>query len=179
MQYATVAPPLAAACFLLPHTEAKLEGERARCCRLGSAPTAASATAAAAVTPVAVWCCRQVQNRCCCPHNAAEGGNVVDALEFLLVNFTEMNKLWVRMAHQVRQRVQYCMCVRASCCDWEKVRKLWVRIAHQVRERRPASRGWSGLVGQSSGRCASCSRTWPTRRAAAAGMGGSLGCREC
>ncbi|KAI7841140.1 hypothetical protein COHA_005110 [Chlorella ohadii] len=29
-----------------------------------------------------------------------EGGNVVDALEFLLVNFTEMNKLWVRMAHQ-------------------------------------------------------------------------------
>jgi hypothetical protein len=36
----------------------------------------------------------------------AEGGNVVDALEFLLVNFTEMNKLWVRMAHQVR----------APCC---------------------------------------------------------------
>ena len=37
----------------------------------------------------------------CCP---AEGGNVIDALEFLLVNFTEMNKLWVRMQHQVRAR---------------------------------------------------------------------------
>jgi hypothetical protein len=32
----------------------------------------------------------------------AEGGNVIEALEFLLVNFTEMNKLWVRMQHQVR-----------------------------------------------------------------------------
>lgn len=31
----------------------------------------------------------------------AEGGNVIDAIEFLLVNFTEMNKLWVRMQHQV------------------------------------------------------------------------------
>lgn len=31
----------------------------------------------------------------------AEGGNVIDALEFLLANFTEMNKLWVRMSHQV------------------------------------------------------------------------------
>ncbi|PSC73631.1 vacuolar sorting-associated 35B-like [Micractinium conductrix] len=29
-----------------------------------------------------------------------DGGNVVDALEFLLVNFTEMNRLWVRMQHQ-------------------------------------------------------------------------------
>lgn len=31
-----------------------------------------------------------------------EGGNVVDAVEFVLQNFTEMNKLWVRMQHQVR-----------------------------------------------------------------------------
>ena len=30
-----------------------------------------------------------------------EGGNVHDALDFLLQNFTEMNKLWVRMQHQV------------------------------------------------------------------------------
>ncbi|EFN52770.1 hypothetical protein CHLNCDRAFT_54198 [Chlorella variabilis] len=30
----------------------------------------------------------------------AKGGNVIDAIEFLLVNFTEMNKLWVRMQHQ-------------------------------------------------------------------------------
>ena len=30
-----------------------------------------------------------------------EGGTVLDALDFLLQNFTEMNKLWVRMQHQV------------------------------------------------------------------------------
>ena len=30
-----------------------------------------------------------------------EGGDVHDALDFLLQNFTEMNKLWVRMQHQV------------------------------------------------------------------------------
>ena len=29
-----------------------------------------------------------------------DGGNISDALEFLLLNFTEMNKLWVRMQHQ-------------------------------------------------------------------------------
>ena len=29
-----------------------------------------------------------------------EGGRIGDALEFLLLNFTEMNKLWVRMQHQ-------------------------------------------------------------------------------
>lgn len=32
-----------------------------------------------------------------------EGGTVTDALDFLLLNFTEMNKLWVRM--QVRVSV--------------------------------------------------------------------------
>jgi vacuolar protein sorting-associated protein 35 len=31
----------------------------------------------------------------------ASGGDTGDALEFLLQNFTEMNKLWVRMQHQV------------------------------------------------------------------------------
>jgi vacuolar protein sorting-associated protein 35 len=30
-----------------------------------------------------------------------EGGSVMDAVEFVLQNFTEMNKLWVRMQHQV------------------------------------------------------------------------------
>jgi hypothetical protein len=30
-----------------------------------------------------------------------EGGTVADAVEFVLQNFTEMNKLWVRMQHQV------------------------------------------------------------------------------
>ena len=29
-----------------------------------------------------------------------EGGCITDALDFLLSNFTEMNKLWVRMQHQ-------------------------------------------------------------------------------
>ena len=28
------------------------------------------------------------------------GGNITDAVDFLMVNFTEMNKLWVRMQHQ-------------------------------------------------------------------------------
>jgi vacuolar protein sorting-associated protein 35 len=27
-------------------------------------------------------------------------GNVIDAIDFVLVNFAEMNKLWVRMQHQ-------------------------------------------------------------------------------
>ena len=30
-----------------------------------------------------------------------EGGTIHDAVDFLLLNFTEMNKLWVRMQHQV------------------------------------------------------------------------------
>jgi len=34
---------------------------------------------------------------------------VIDAIEFLLVNFTEMNKLWVRMQHQVS---------RIGCAGW-------------------------------------------------------------
>ncbi len=39
-------------------------------------------------------------SRCSCFVFA--GGNVHDALDFLLQNFTEMNKLWVRMQHQAR-----------------------------------------------------------------------------
>ena len=37
-----------------------------------------------------------------------EGGNVHDAIEFVLQNFAEMNKLWVRMQHQgpVRERAK-------------------------------------------------------------------------
>ena len=37
-------------------------------------------------------------------YEGPEGGDTADALEFLLTNFTEMNKLWVRMQHQVRFR---------------------------------------------------------------------------
>lgn len=32
------------------------------------------------------------------------GGDISDAVDFLLVNFTEMNKLWVRMQHQGSNR---------------------------------------------------------------------------
>ncbi|KAK3267396.1 hypothetical protein CYMTET_24041 [Cymbomonas tetramitiformis] len=35
-----------------------------------------------------------------------EGGDVKDAVEFLLQNFTEMNKLWVRMQHQGSPRLK-------------------------------------------------------------------------
>ncbi|KAL6778260.1 VPS35 [Auxenochlorella protothecoides x Auxenochlorella symbiontica] len=34
------------------------------------------------------------------PYESPEGGNVEDAADFLLLNFTEMNKLWVRLQHQ-------------------------------------------------------------------------------
>jgi hypothetical protein len=48
-----------------------------------------------------------------------EGGNVNDALEFLLANFTEMNKLWVRMQHQGSDRDKYAHCnagfARGTC----------------------------------------------------------------
>lgn len=35
-------------------------------------------------------------------YDTPTGGNSRDAIEFLLQNFAEMNKLWVRMQHQVR-----------------------------------------------------------------------------
>ena len=34
-----------------------------------------------------------------------EGGDIYDAVDFLLSNFIEMNKLWVRMQHQVSASV--------------------------------------------------------------------------
>ena len=36
-----------------------------------------------------------------------EQGDIRDSLDFLLLNFTEMNKLWVRMQHQGAQRDRY------------------------------------------------------------------------
>jgi len=39
-------------------------------------------------------------------YEGGESGDVVDAVEFLLANFTEMNKLWVRMKHQGGPRGQ-------------------------------------------------------------------------
>lgn len=54
------------------------------------------------------YLCEMVKNKL--PDEGSEyegpGGNVKDAVEFLLQNFAEMNKLWVRMQHQgaVRDR---------------------------------------------------------------------------
>jgi vacuolar protein sorting-associated protein 35 len=36
------------------------------------------------------------------PYEGPLGGGISDALDFLLSNFVDMNKLWVRMQHQVR-----------------------------------------------------------------------------
>jgi len=36
----------------------------------------------------------------------------MDAVEFVLQNFTEMNKLWVRMQHQVSIQVTYVFTMR-------------------------------------------------------------------
>ena len=53
------------------------------------------------------WCAVQVC-RGLLPELRAEAdgeqGDVRDSLDFLLLNFTEMNKLWVRMQHQGAQR---------------------------------------------------------------------------
>lgn len=35
------------------------------------------------------------------------GGDISDAVDFLLVNFTEMNKLWVRMQNQGSNRDRF------------------------------------------------------------------------
>ena len=39
------------------------------------------------------------------PHRRDENGTIHDAVDFVLLNFAEMNKLWVRMQHQVRSTV--------------------------------------------------------------------------
>jgi hypothetical protein len=57
------------------------------------------------------------------PHSATVGqwqgaeSHVDDAVEFLLQNFTEMNKLWVRMQHQVRACLQRCKSWRIVKCQ--------------------------------------------------------------
>jgi hypothetical protein len=37
------------------------------------------------------------------PYEGNGGGDIQDAVDFLISNFIEMNKLWVRMQHQVRK----------------------------------------------------------------------------
>jgi vacuolar protein sorting-associated protein 35 len=38
------------------------------------------------------------------PYAEAGGGDILDCVDFILINFTEMNKLWVRMQHQGTSR---------------------------------------------------------------------------
>ena len=53
----------------------------------------------------------------------SSSGDIRDALDFLLLNFTEMNKLWVRMQHQGAQRdrcaplrvLLACLCHTSAC----------------------------------------------------------------
>jgi hypothetical protein len=41
------------------------------------------------------------------PANGSGGGGTVqDAIDFIMSNFSEMNKLWVRMQHQVSKGVK-------------------------------------------------------------------------
>jgi len=40
------------------------------------------------------------------PYEGPDGGTITDAIDFLLSNFTEMNKLWVRMRQQQQQQQQ-------------------------------------------------------------------------
>lgn len=47
-----------------------------------------------------------------------DGGTIHDALEFLLLNFTEMNKLWVRMQHQGSERDRYRCSTLPDCCGF-------------------------------------------------------------
>lgn len=53
-----------------------------------------------------VQCCRGLLPDSGSAYEGGESGDVVDAVEFLLANFTEMNKLWVRMKHQGGPRGQ-------------------------------------------------------------------------
>ena len=54
-----------------------------------------------------------------------EGGTITDALEFLLQNFTEMNKLWVRMQHQARRRGQVPVAVDSRMGRPSRVGVYW------------------------------------------------------
>ena len=62
-------------------------------------------------------------------YEGEEGGSVVDATEFLLSNFTEMNKLWVRMQHQVSARSP---CTIVCAGGGGGMDKLWARMQQQV-----------------------------------------------
>lgn len=43
-------------------------------------------------------------NRLCCRGSEEMTGDINDSMDFVLLNFAEMNKLWVRMQHQGHSR---------------------------------------------------------------------------
>ena len=68
-----------------------------------------------------------------------EEGTLSDSLDFLLSNFIEMNKLWVRMQHQVRAWVGEGrgggeLWVHWCGSGWVRggMSELWVRMQQQV-----------------------------------------------
>lgn len=76
-----------------------------------------------------------------------EGGNISDALEFLLLNFTEMNKLWVRMQHQGSGKDR---CVRASTreCVLGRQQCVLTQGARAGSGRRGSGSSWRTLSGR-------------------------------
>lgn len=59
------------------------------------------------------WCMNALFDKC------RDADTVADAVEFVLQNFTEMNKLWVRMQHQVGWIVSTSL--QHSCSDMHVV----------------------------------------------------------
>jgi len=57
-----------------------------------------------------------------------DGDTVMDAVEFVLQNFAEMNKLWVRMQHQVCENISGAFICCQSCCD---MHGTWVLACHK------------------------------------------------
>lgn len=61
------------------------------------------------------------------------GGDISDAVDFLLVNFTEMNKLWVRMQHQGSNRDRYaCTCQLFVLSVHRHVHCIGCSVAHII-----------------------------------------------
>lgn len=54
-------------------------------------------------------------------HYCRDADTIMDAVEFVLQNFTEMNKLWVRMQHQVGSNI--CWQLLLSCLDMHYIRE--------------------------------------------------------
>lgn len=97
------------------------------------------------------------------------GGSVDDAVDFVLKNFSEMNKLWVRMQHQgsvkerekrERERSELRILVSASLCTaghfcmsaWRRVRR---KLPCEIERPRPRSISQMSISQCQSRRCQS------------------------